>query len=250
MLLYERALEILRRIDETRQDIVSLSGERVPLRFGATPSILKMIGTDLIVAARDDLPGIALHVVEDLSFALVDALNRGELDYVLAYDIGDTPGLRRQALLEEDLLLISAPSDKPQVDEVSFRQAVSGDLALVSDRDIIWKSVHETAARLSIDVNITYQVQSMQGIKTLIQHGVAQSIMPYGIVAEQIHSGELVASRIVQPAVRITLFLSSSAHRRHLADEKPFLAFINRMVERLVAEIGSYAHPLDQGSLD
>jgi LysR family nitrogen assimilation transcriptional regulator len=245
-LLYERSLEILRRIDETRQDIASLSGERVPLRFGATPSILKLIGSDIIVAARNELPDIALHVVEELSFVLVDALNRGELDYVLAYDVGDGPGLRRQALVEEDLLYISAPTGEPHADEISFRRAVQGDLALVSDRDFIWKAVHETAARLSINVKPTYHVQSMQGIKTLIQHGLAQSIMPYGIVAEQIASGELVARRIVQPSVRLTLFLSSAAHKRHLADEEPFLAFVDRMVARLLAKLGAHAQPIDR----
>lgn len=245
-LLYERALEILQRIDETRQDIASLSGERRTLRFGATPSILKLIGSDIIVIARDQLPDIALHVVEELSFVLIDAVNRGEVDYAMAYDVGDDMGLRRHALIEEDLLYICSPGEAPHNQEITFREAVSGNLALVSDRDSIWKTVHETGAKLSIDVKPAYQVQSMQGIKTLIQHGLAQSIMPYGIVAEQIASGELAARRIIQPTVRRTLFLSSSAQKRQLDKENAFFPFVDQMVELLLAKLGSHARPLER----
>jgi LysR family nitrogen assimilation transcriptional regulator len=245
MLLYDRALEILQRIEETRRDLISLGGERVRVRLGATPSILKLIGTDLLVAATEQLPGISLHLVEELSFVLMDALDRGELDYVLAYDIEDSPGLRRIALLEEDLLLVSAPDGKEAEPDVSFRQAVAGDLALVSNRDIIWRRVHETASRLSLDVKITYQVQSMEAIKALILHGVAQSIMPYGIVSEEIKSGELIARRIERPDVKLTLFLAHAVNKG-LADEGQFHAFIDNMVERLAKAIGPYAHPIDR----
>ncbi len=245
MLLYERAIEILQRIEETRRDLIALGGEKVRIRFGATPSILKLIGTELLVEANAQLPNIALEVVEELSFVLTDALERGELDYVLAYDIEDNPGIRRIALLEEDLLHVSAPNGKPQDGDISFRRAVEGDLALVSNRDIIWRRVQETASRLSLDVKITYQVQSNEAIKALVLHGVAQSIMPYGIVAEEVKKEQIVARRIVRPAVKRTLFLAHPSHRG-FADEKPFLAFIDRMVDRLTTEVGPYAYTIDR----
>jgi LysR family nitrogen assimilation transcriptional regulator len=245
MLLYERAIEILQRIEETRRDLIALGGEKVRIRFGATPSILKLIGTELLVAANAQLPNIALEVVEELSFMLTDALERGELDYVLAYDIEDNPGIRRIALLEEDLLHVSAPNGKQQDGDISFRRAMEGDLALVSNRDIIWRRVQETASRLSVDVKITYQVQSNEAIKALVLHGVAQSIMPYGIVAEEVKKGQLVARRITRPAVKRTLFLAHPSHRS-FADEKPFLAFIDRMIDRLTTEVGPYAYTIDR----
>ncbi|THK36579.1 LysR family transcriptional regulator [Ensifer sp. MPMI2T] len=245
MLLYERSIEILQRLEETRRDLIALGGERVRIRFGATPSILKLIGTELLVAANAQLPGIALHVVEELSFVLADALERGELDYVLAYDIEENPGIRRVALMEEDLLHVSAANGREQGGDISFRQAVAGDLALVSNRDIIWRRVHETASRLSVDVKITYQVQSNEAIKALVLHGVAQSIMPYGIVAEEIRTGQIIGRRVDRPGVKRTLFLAHPSHRG-VADEKPFLAFIDKMVDRLVAEVGPYAHPIDR----
>lgn len=247
MLLYERALEILQRIEETKRDLITMIGERTRIRFGATPSILKLLGPELLTIAKDLLPHATLHVVEELSFVLMDALERGELDYVLAYDIDERPGIKRLALMEEDLLLIS-PSHAAPEGEVSFRQAVSGDLALVSNRDIIWRRIHDTAARLSLDVNVTYQVQSMEAIKAMTLKGVARSIMPYGIVSEEVKSGQLVAQRIERPEVKLTLFLAHTG-RKGLVDEASLLNFIDHLVGRLSDLIGLYAHPLDHAKV-
>lgn len=248
-LLYERAQDILRRIEETQRDIALLSNDRLAVRLGATPSILRLVGNDLIVSAAEALPNLALHVVEELSFVLVDSLNRGELDYILAYDASDSPGLRRFPLIEEDLLHVSAPQPDQQAGEITFRESMGRDLALASTRDTISQLLHSIGARLSIQVNAAYQVQSMESIKRLIHHGVADSIMPYGSVAEQIRTGEFVARQIVQPPVRRTLYLLSAADRRPLADERPFLAFIERLVQNLTVAIGCYAHPIDRPPL-
>lgn len=245
MLLYERTMDILRRLEDTKHDLMSLTGETAPIRLGATPSILRLIGTEVVVAARDELPNIQLHVVEELSFVLLDSLHRGDLDYVLAYDIPEDPNLKRRALMEEDLLHISAPGDGPEGDEIAFRDAVRGDLALASNRDVIWQIVHDMARRLAIDVTVTYEVQSMQGLLTLIQRGVATSIMPYGTVAGHLKSGELVARKIVRPRARRTLFLASSANRRQLSNEKPFLEFIDKMSLHLMESLGVYAEQID-----
>lgn len=245
--LYERAVQILQQIEETRREISAFSGEKPPIRFGTTPSILKLIGADLIVVAREVMPDVQLHVVEELSFLLADALGRNEVDFVLAYDIRDAPGQRRIPLLQEDLLHISAPGfgkARGLGDEIALQRALSGDLALVSERDVIWQVVYEAATRLSLEVSTSYRVQSMQGIKTLIQHDIAQSIMPYGIVAEQIRAGELEARRVVRPALSLTLFLAYTEQRQRGEDVDQMRVFVDRIIELLTERIGPYAHPV------
>ncbi|WP_411507646.1 LysR family transcriptional regulator [Brucella anthropi] len=242
--LYERAIEILQKVEETRRDLIALGGERTRIRFGATPSILKLIGMELLLGANEQLPGVALEVVEELSFLLVDALERGELDYVLAYDIEASSGIRRIAVMEEELLHVSASTACPQSGDITFREAVAGDLALVSNRDIIWRRVDETASRLSVDLKIAYQVQSNESLKTLVLHGLAQSIMPYGIVAEEVKNGQIAARRITRPPVKRTLYFAHPAHRS-FADEHVFLDLVHRMAGRLITELGPYATPID-----
>ncbi|HWL59022.1 MAG TPA: LysR family transcriptional regulator [Paracoccus sp. (in: a-proteobacteria)] len=243
--LYERAVQILRQIEETQREIRAFASEKSPIRFGATPSVLKMIGADLIVVAREVMPEVELHVIEELSFLLVDALNRGDLDFALVYDIQETPGLRRIPLLQEDLLHISGPGFGEKYgfgEEITLKNALSGDLALVSERDVIWQMVYDAAAHLSMEVNTSYRVQSMQGIKTLIQHGIAQSIMPYGIVADQIRAGELEGRRLIRPPLSLTLFLAYSEQRHRPEDVEQMQVFVERIIGLLAHRIGPYAH--------
>ena len=46
--LYDRAIAILRLIDEARQEITASGGRAVePLRFGMTPSLMQIVGAEL-----------------------------------------------------------------------------------------------------------------------------------------------------------------------------------------------------------
>lgn len=247
-ILYERALQILQQIEETRSELNKLSSKKSPVRFGATPSILKLIGAELIVIARDIMPEIELHVVEELSFLLVDSLNRNGLDFILAYDIQHAAGQQRVPLLQESLLHIAAPGfgaarglDK----DISLRRALEGELALVSERDVIWQVLSEAAQLMALEVKPAYWVQSMQGIKTLIQHNIAQSIMPYGIVAEQVIAGELEARPLVQPALNLTLCLAYSEHLQLPGTVSAMRAFAGTIVRLLARHIGDHAQILE-----
>ena len=60
-----------------------------------------------MVNARRVIPDVFLSLVEELSFVLVEALERGELDVALAYQVPDRPSLQRKALLEEELVLVA-----------------------------------------------------------------------------------------------------------------------------------------------
>jgi len=68
-----------------------------------------MVGPDLIVHVREHLPQVFLSLVEEMSHVLVDTLSRGELDFILCYDVPDLPHLARTALLQDNLVLVTLP---------------------------------------------------------------------------------------------------------------------------------------------
>jgi LysR family nitrogen assimilation transcriptional regulator len=241
-LLYERAVEILRQVDETRRDVFTLGGVRKEtVTLGVTPSILRLIGSELIVTARERLPNVSLHVVEELSFVQAGALERQELDFALAYEVTDRPGLERVALIEERLLYVTAAGPDAGTGPIPFKDAIVTELALASSRDIVWQLVHAVAERLSLPVNVAFEVQSVQAIKTLVARGVATSVIPYGIVAEEIRQGLIVGRPVESPALTRTLFLAWHSQTRHLADKAAFLAFLGDIAVRLKEQIGPLA---------
>ena len=52
--------------------------------LGLTPSIMNQVGSDLLIDAREHMPNVFISLVEEMSFALIEALERDEVDLALA----------------------------------------------------------------------------------------------------------------------------------------------------------------------
>lgn len=242
-LLYRRALEILEAIERARQEVMSFADvEREVLRFGLTPSTMLLLGPDLVLEAREAMPGIFLSLVEELSFALVAALEAGDLDAALTYQAPARATLSSRALYEEDLLLVSSPEMDPSSDPIPFRELARRDLVLAGERDIVRGLVEATAARLSVPVNVVYEAQSIAATRNLVAKGIASAIIPYGSVAGELASGTLGARRITAPAVARTLYLVRRGGA--LSHESEFEGFVARILATLTARLGDLHRPL------
>ena len=107
-LLYDRAVEILKRVEETRNQIIAAEGDPVEvIRLGITPALMASIGPDIALAVREQMPHVFLSMAEAMSHVLTGMLERGEVDVILGYDIPEQPQLLRTALMQDDLFLVS-----------------------------------------------------------------------------------------------------------------------------------------------
>jgi LysR family nitrogen assimilation transcriptional regulator len=182
--LYERACEILRLVDETEREVTAAGRlEREGIVLGLTNGFLNMVGRDLILQSRKDLPAVNLSLVEERSVVLVDALERHEIDIALAYEVHERPGLLRVPLVEEEMLFVSAagkvPAEKLQ-QPIEFSELVSHDLVLPGKRDGVRLQVLATAKRLALNLNVMLDVSSISMMKSMVAHGDAAAVMPYG----------------------------------------------------------------------
>ncbi|MDQ0304940.1 LysR family nitrogen assimilation transcriptional regulator [Ancylobacter polymorphus] len=235
-LLYRRGIGILRLVDETKNELAALAGPgREHVVLGLTPSIMRLVGADSMVNFKAELPDLSISLVEQMSFVLRDILMRDEVDLALLYDLAEGTGSLRLPLAEERLLFITANDSSFPSGPVQFKDAIASSLALASDRDHIWRAVHRAAATFPLPVNISFDVQSLDTIKTLVARGLATSIVPYGAFGEDIESGAVQAHTIEAPAIKRTLFLVGSPNRRALRQEAELLGFIDRMVDTLVS---------------
>ncbi|MCZ4092032.1 LysR family transcriptional regulator [Sinorhizobium psoraleae] len=242
-LLHRHALAILGSVEEARREVMARgAARREVVNLGVTPSIQALIGPELLLAAREEIPEISFRVVEELSFILIDALLRGELDIAFAYEFQNRPGLAATALIEEELLFVAGAGSRVLGDSIPFEDAIRTDLALVSDRDIVWRLIHDAAGRQGLPVNVAFEVQSMPAIKTLVARGAATSVVPYGVVAEEIQQGLIVACPIRQPSMRRTLFLNRMSDAPSFIHEAALLALLDRMIGRLAERMGPYGN--------
>jgi LysR family transcriptional regulator, nitrogen assimilation regulatory protein len=246
--LFERAQKILALVDETRAEMLSLRGTvSETLRLGITPSIMSLIGYDLLVEAREDLPQVFLSVTEELGFALIDAMRRGELDLALVYEVEDEPWVAARPLFEEELLFVTSLTDVPQ-GAITFADALSHALILPCERDLVRKLIDTAAARQNVKLRLAFEVNSPAAIKTMVLREGASTIVPYGAVADEISAGRLQARRIAGQVIVRKLFLVRPAGGRLFLNEAAIETFMQRLIAKLAVAVGELVRPIRAGA--
>ncbi|NUB45855.1 LysR family transcriptional regulator [Fertoebacter nigrum] len=244
-LLYRHALEILARLETAGQEVKAAgSPDKIVVNMGLTPSIMRLVGAEIIEEAAKELPEIALRLVEEFSFILQRRLERDELHYALTYNAPIEQGFTRKALLEEDLLFATSPENWNGEPAISFAEAMNTELALASRQDVVWHLVRDEATRLSLPFKVAYEVQSVRAIKNLVAKGAATSILPRGAMIGELRSGVIASQLIERPRITRTLFLVRRRQGVVGLNAVRFEAFIDRLVDRLNAEIGEHSRHL------
>jgi LysR family nitrogen assimilation transcriptional regulator len=240
-LLYERARDMLSLLEQTETDVRQLSGAHAPsITLGLTASLVHLIGADLMVWAPGAAAKQALTLREEPSFLLVDALERQEIDLALAYCAPLRPGLIATPLLVEEIPFVIRADRAPPGDTIALAHALSFPLAMGGDRDVGRRLLADAAQAHGLPCRITFETQSIAGIRDLLLRGLAASVIPYGSVARELETGELVARRIV-PVMAMTLYMvrrRGDAQTSHTADFCD--ALIARCRDMIRARLGSF----------
>jgi LysR family nitrogen assimilation transcriptional regulator len=218
-LLYARAREILDLMARTQEEVMALSkGASHVTTLGLTPSLTLLIGTDLQLAYGEQAPGCQLQVWEEPSFKLAEAVEGGELDIALAYDIAPRAGLVLAPVMEEELLFACRPDLAPDGFTVDLAYILKCDLALGMVKDIGRRVVAHAAGVAPEDLKVRYELQSIAGIRDMLLRGNAVSVLPYGSIAHEIRAGRLVGLRVNGAPLKTTLYIvrrtSTSAYEQ------------------------------------
>ena len=244
ILLQERATSILRLVDETRRLVkASEDAGMEELRFGLTPSLMLMIGSDIAINVREQLSQVRLTLVEDMSHILIDGIATDRIDAALAYDVPDIPHMSRLAVYQEDLVLVTLPSNR-NGEPIMLCDVVEERLALPDIGDNIRTHVATAAKEQGLDFKMAYEVRSITAIKNLVLRGAAVGILPYGTVLTEVRSGKLDVRPITAPTIRRTLFLAFTRRRGAFRCELALTGVIRASLATLAKELGALGHPL------
>jgi LysR family nitrogen assimilation transcriptional regulator len=250
-LLFRRIKEMLDLLEQTKAEVAALGAEPTWVRFGLTPGMANMLSSDLLLAAREELPGLTIELVEDVSYVLTDLVKQGDLDAALVYEMPEYPELERTPLFREELLFVTAPdrtrrAKKSSVadvlnDPISLKDVLNHDLVLAGKRNRLRRFIEESAIEYATDLRIAFEVQSIQAIKNLISRGHGTSIMPYGSLANDLAEGHLQARRIVPSTAAWTIYLvqQRKGHLQH--QQSAFLQLVQRMTSVWIRRLGPLA---------
>lgn len=242
--LYKRACTILQLMGEAESEIKALDQNwQETLTLGITPSIMRLVGSDIINAVRRDLPDVFLSLVEEPSFVLESGLRQGEIDLALTYDLPETTAIDGTPMIVEDLLLVTHPDQAPASEIVPFADLLQMELVLAHARDSIRILVEDAAQKTGLTVKVGYEVQSLQATRQVVLEGWAASILPFGTVANELSSGRLVSRRIENPGLCRTLYLARPAGRGQFINENGIMKLMRSVVKQLSFDLETLAQP-------
>jgi LysR family transcriptional regulator, nitrogen assimilation regulatory protein len=244
-LVYERARQILRLVDETQRDVAALSSPQLArIELGMSTAIIAPVGRDVILEAQSALPDIHIGIREDPSPVLIEAIERTEVDLIVAYDVPERPNLRRIPLAEEELLFVTAAANAPDEDAVSFATAAAHPLVLQTGSDVLRLQVTTTANRLALPLDIAYDVASNTVIKDLLMRGGVAGIMHFGTVMDEVLAGTLTTRRLYEPTLKRTLCLAWRTDAPPSERLGPLIDLLGRLLLAFVERAGAIARPL------
>lgn len=241
-LLYERAREILQLVEATRQEIISATATTAEaITLGLTPGLGNLFGADLMLRVRHDMASVSLSVVEEMSYVLLDAIERGEVHLALAYEVAERPGLSRDALFDEELLFVSASNATDA--EITLDEVLDHPLALAGERDHVHQLIHAAAERIGRQPKVAFEASSVGIMKSLVMEGAVASVMPYGSVIGELRRGEVFGRRIAGGALVRTLYLVHSLRRPALINEAELGELIKLQIRGALSRVQPMVTP-------
>ena len=215
---YSYAQAILKQLGDVKTAVRSSPQSIVgSVVLGLPQSVSAALALPLIRAARERLPGVSLHLNEELTGNLLDHLRQGRVDLAIFTPIAAQPEVLFQPFVEEEFYLLHA-ADAPG----ELAQAGDVDLARVSRWPLVMPAPQHShctrapvAAALeqaSLPLKVAAEINSVHILKSAVEAGMAPTVMPYALAAHEIAVGRLQAHRIRPEPVLRTLGVCHSSH--------------------------------------
>ena len=202
---------LVQSIDNMRLEVVNLADEPSGVVvLGLPPSIAQLVTIDLMEVCQARYPKIKLRIIEALSVFLVDWLELGRIDVAVLTDPRESYAVERRDLADEDMVLVGVPAlIRPGL--------VSVPLEALNDYRIVISHGFERVMRpwceaANVTVNYVMELDSVPILRDLIRRGIACTIVPYGMVHDDVKAGILNAVQF-DPRITRRLVLAFSSRR-------------------------------------
>lgn len=213
-MLYAHARIILRQCEQA-QIAVTHAGYSlnesvtVGLAPGAADSSLI---TPLLQIIHENLPDVALSVLEDNSTVLNEKLMAGHIDMALLYENASSGGICRFTLMQEELYL--AGTEVLPGKTIDLAEVEKMKIFMLRRYSAVRKKVEEAFLQSGLSATISDEIESMSMLAAAVSAGMGVTILP-GEAASKIAAmaNNIWIAKIHNPLIQIPLSLHiASAH--------------------------------------
>ncbi|MCW4115754.1 LysR substrate-binding domain-containing protein [Aurantimonas sp. MSK8Z-1] len=207
-LLLDHARRILPQVDAATaalRDFAVRPHGRINL--GLTTTMSGILAGPLIRRAAEEMPGIQLCPVEEMSSVLMEWVAEERLQMALAFNVANVAGLRWEPVLQESLFFVeSSGKGKADGGTITLAEVAEHPLVVPASPHSIRSLIEERATEAGIRLNVVYEVHAVSMVRDLVGQSMAATVMPYSAVEEGVRAGRLIAKKIVAPEVTRDLF--------------------------------------------
>lgn len=201
--------------DGLNQNERPLSGS---VTLGMTPTMMSLMGLPLLQKMRAIAPGIKLNFLTGYSGYVHEWLVDGRLDIAILHDARRSQHIAVDALATARLFLVSHPSLAKQLmapHKASLPVAgLQGlPLALPSGSHGLRRTIDQATTKLKVDLDIQYELDTLTLMKAIALAGIAHTILALPAVADEVHSGALIATLLDAPPMETRLMIATSLNR-------------------------------------
>lgn len=210
--LRELADYLLRSVDNIRTEVSHLASEPAGnVVVGLPPSLAYLVTPQLIEACQARYPKLTIRIIEALSVFLIDWLELGRIDVAVLTDPRDSHAIQRRDLAEEDMVLVGRPEKFiAGAEAVTLRELDRYSIVISGGFQRVMQPWCDAA---NVELRFAMELDSIPIIKELVRRGLYTTIVPYGMVHEEVAGGTLTALPFRDPQITRRIVLAYSSRR-------------------------------------
>ncbi len=227
-----RVQSILGEIDEFTLEIAEGSGTpRGEVHLGVLPSLHMALVIPLLRLQLQKFPGIKLSVLEGSGGQIDQWVTNGFVDIGVTYRYGRRSAMDAERLVRVGSYLLGEQGDNlTSGDTVQFSKLDGVPLILPSEPSAVRLFFNQLAKRANITLRVVMEADSLQIQKAAASDGAGYTIMPIHCAAAEIKSGQLQASRIIEPGIDRDIALSTTSARPASRAAREIVRMIRNLV--------------------
>lgn len=206
--------QMARVVTEFHDEQKSPSGQ---VTLGLTPTLSHMVGMPLVAAVWKRHPRIQLNVITGYSGYVHEWLANARVDIAVLHDARRSQHVAVDPLAELDLALVSpaqnlSPAARA-LPSIDFAQVADLPLALPTRSHGLRRTLEQAAAQADTPLNVVFEMDALELMKEIVLNGLAHTVLALPAVVGELNNGQLVARRIVNPALSTRLMLATASNR-------------------------------------
>lgn len=178
------------------------------VNIGILPSVMAFFTTPLLEECRRTFPDVTIHVAEGVDSLLREWLTAGKIDLAIMTDRGVDPAFVQRPLAEEELLLVSDPTQVAP----SERSIALADLPRIPI--IIGSGFKQRIDPIlkARGIELRYEMigDNIKMIRELLRRSECHTILTREVVRREVEDGTLQVRRIKDPALKRQIILATN----------------------------------------